>query len=374
LSSEKILAAVAYPDLKIKLEQFDFPEITSSTGLLKVEKTGICGSDWPYFKTYPQTKGPMILGHETVGVISQIGSEAFSRWGVKEGDRVALEEYLPCGHCNYCRTGDFRLCDETDSLLGNGVRYGSTPVAIRPSLWGGYAHYQYLHANTVFHKVPSNVSSILATLALPLGNGIEWAALQGKASLGKCIVVQGPGQQGLACVVAAKQAGASMIIVTGLTKDLHRLALARELGATHTLCVDEVDLLENVADLTGGFLADVVIDCASGGSDTIVSAIQIARKGGLVMLCGRKGVPVNEFHSDQLFRKHLTVRGMRGHSFQAVEMALEIIASGDFPLDKLCTHHFNLDQMESALHTVSGSGLSGAIHCVVDPWLTPINT
>lgn len=368
MSTEKILAAVAYPDLKIKLNRFDFPKITSSTGLLRVEKTGICGSDWPYFKNYPKTKGPMILGHETVGVISKLGSESFNRWGVKEGDRVALEEYLPCGHCNFCRTGDFRLCDATDSLLGNGVRYGSTPISVEPALWGGYAQHQFLHANTVFHKIPSNVTSEMATLALPLGNGFEWAAIQGNATLGKCIVIQGPGQQGLACLIAAKQSGASLIIVTGLKRDHHRLELARELGAHHTIIVDEVDLLEKVADLTGGFLADLVIDCASGGADTIVSAIQIARKGGVVMLCGRKGVPVNEFHSDMLFRKHLTLRGMRGHSFQAVEMALEILSKENFSLNMLCTHRFGLNQMELALGTVGGSGLSGAIHCVVDPW------
>ena len=365
---QQVLAAVAYPDLTIELKEFIAPEVTESTGLLKVDKTGICGSDWPYFKTYPSSKGPMILGHETVGTITAQGQEASSRWGVKEGDRVALEEYLPCGHCHYCRTGDFRLCDETDTLLGNGVRYGSTPTALEPSLWGGYAQYQYLHAKTVFHKVPSNISSDLATLALPLGNGVEWAVLQGKATLGKCMVIQGPGQQGLACVVAAKQAGASLIIVTGLKRDAHRLALARELGAHHTLCVDEVDLLETVGELTGGFMADVVIDCASGGADTIVSAIQIARKGGLVMVCGRKGVPVEQFHSDQLFRKHLTLRGMRGHSYQAVEMALEIIASKGFALDKLCTHHFGLGELKDALMTVGGLGQSGAIHCVVDPW------
>jgi len=362
------LAAVAYPDLQVQLKEFEVPVITESTGLLKVEKTGICGSDWPYFKTYPSSKGPMILGHETVGTITDIGAQAFSHWGVKSGDRVALEEYLPCGHCHYCRTGDFRLCDETDTLLGNGVRYGSTPTSLEPSLWGGYAQYQFLHAKTVFHQVPSGVSSDLATLALPLGNGIEWAVLQGGATLGKCIVIQGPGQQGLACVVAAKQAGASLIIVTGLKRDVHRLALAKELGAHHTLCVDEVDLLESVADLTGGFLADVVIDCASGGTDTIVSAIQIARKGGLVMLCGRKGVPLEQFHSDQLFRKHLTLRGMRGHSYQAVEMALEIIASKQFALEKLCTHHFKLGELKDALLTVGGQGQAGAIHCVVDPW------
>ena len=86
------------------------------------------------------------------------------------------------------------------------------------------------------------------------------------------------------------------------------------------------------------------------------------------MLCGRKGVPVEQFQSDQLFRKHLTLRGMRGHSYQAVEMALEIIASKAFALDQLCTHHFALGELKEALFTVGGQGQSGAIHCVVDPW------
>jgi threonine dehydrogenase-like Zn-dependent dehydrogenase len=368
IEPNKVVAAVAKENHQIELLDFDFPKINSTTGTLKIEMTGMCGSDWPYFLNYPQTKGPMILGHETVGHVHQIGIEAFSRWGVKEGDRVALEEYLPCGHCHYCRTGDFRLCDETDTLLGNGVRYGSTPIAVQPSLWGGYARYQYLHANTVFHKIPVGMSSQLATLALPLGNGVEWANIQGRAGLGKCVVIQGPGQQGLACTVAAHQAGASQIIVTGLKADHHRLSLAKELGAHHTIAVDDADLLESIADLTGGLFADVVIDCSSGGEETVLSAIQIARKGGLVLLCGRKGVPIKEFHSDQLFKKHLTVRGMRGHSYQAVEMAISIIASGQYPLQKLCTHTFKLGDLDLALKTVGGKGLPNAIHCCIDPW------
>lgn len=364
----KVLAAVAKENKKIELFNFDLPEISSTSGLLKIEMTGICGSDWPYFLNYPKSKGPMILGHETIGHIEQIGNEAFSRWGVKEGDRVSLEEYLPCGHCSYCRTGDFRLCDLTDTLLGDGVRYGSTPISMKPSLWGGYARYQYLHSNTVFHKIPDSMSSQLASLALPLGNGVEWANLQGKAGLGKCIVIQGPGQQGLACTVAAHQAGASLIIVTGLKADAHRLALAKELGAHHTIAIDEVDLLDAISDLTGGLFADVVIDCSSGGEETVLSAINLARKGGLVLLCGRKGVPIKEFHSDQLFKKHLTVRGMRGHSYQAVEMAISILSSNDYPLHKLCTHTFGLTEVELALSTVGGQGLGGAIHCCIDPW------
>jgi threonine dehydrogenase-like Zn-dependent dehydrogenase len=364
----KVRAGVALAGLRTETREFDSPPIESDSGLLKVEKTGVCGSDWPYFVNYPKTKGEMILGHETVGRVTAIGAAAAARWGVKEGDRVALEEYLPCGHCMYCRTGDFRLCDATDTLLGSGIRYGSTPTAVAPSLWGGYSQYQYLHPNTVFHHVPDSVPAQQATLALPLGNGFEWAYLQGRAAMGEAVLIQGPGQQGLACVIAAKEAGATCIIVTGLTRDAHRLALAKEMGAHHTIDIERQDLLEAVAELTGGHMADLVIDCASGGPATIVSAIHAARKGGRVLLCGRKGKPVPEFESDLLFRKHLTVRGMRGHSYQAVELAMRVIASGRYPLEKMCTHTFSLDNLESALRTVGGEGESGAIHCCVDPW------
>ncbi|MDB5761039.1 MAG: alcohol dehydrogenase [Herminiimonas sp.] len=364
----KVRASVALDNKRTEIREFDFPAIPSDGGLLKVEKTGVCGSDWPYFLNYPKSKGPLILGHETVGFVSAAGANAAARWGVKEGDRVALEEYLPCGHCNYCRTGDFRLCDATDTLLGNGIRYGSTPVSVAPSLWGGYSEYQYLHPNAVFHKVPAGVPAEQATLALPLGNGVEWAYLQGRASIGEAVVIQGPGQQGLACVIAAKEAGASCIIVTGLSADQHRLALAKEMGAHYTIDIEQNDLLESVADHTGGHMADLVIDCASGGPSTIVSAIHVARKGGRVLLCGRKGRPVPEFDSDLLFRKNLTVKGMRGHSYQAVEIALQILASGRYPLNKMCTHTFSLDQLENALCTVGGEGERNAIHCCVDPW------
>jgi threonine dehydrogenase-like Zn-dependent dehydrogenase len=365
---EKVRASVALQDKRTEVREFDVPAIQAEGGLLKVEKTGICGSDWPYFVNYPKSKGPLILGHETVGFVSAAGANATARWGVKEGDRVALEEYLPCGHCTYCRTGDFRLCDATDTLIGNGIRYGSTPVSLAPSLWGGYSQYQYLHPNTVFHKVPVGIPAEQATLALPLGNGVEWAYLQGGACIGEAVVIQGPGQQGLACVIAAREAGASCIIVTGLSADQHRLALAREMGAHHTIDVEQNDLLESVADLTGGHMADLVIDCASGGPSTIISAIHVARKGGRVLLCGRKGRPVPEFDSDILFRKNLTVKGMRGHSYQAVEIALHIMASGKYPLHKMCTHTFGLDEVEKALLTVGSEGEPGAIHCCIDPW------
>lgn len=366
-----IRAAVSTDIRRTEVREFAIPEIAPDAGLLKVELCGVCGSDWPYYLSYPKSKGPLILGHEAVGRVAQLGHNAAWRFGIKEGDRVALEEYLPCGHCAYCRSGDFRLCDETDTLNRPGsVRYGSTPISQPPALWGGYSGFQYLHPNSVFHRVPDGVPAELATLALPLGNGVEWACLQGKVALGECVVIQGPGQQGLACVVAAKEAGAGSIIVSGLgtPSDARRLALAKRLGAHHTVNVDEQDLLETVSDITGNHMADLVIDCASGGPWTVVSAVRLARKGGRILIGGRKGRPVPEFDIDQLFTRFLTVKGMRGHSYQAVEIGLQIIASRRYPLEELCTHTFALDAVDEALRTVGGEGQPDAIHCAIDPW------
>jgi threonine dehydrogenase-like Zn-dependent dehydrogenase len=367
-----IRAAVSHEVLSTELRDLPMPELGADAGLLKIELSGVCGSDWPYYQRYPKSKGPLILGHEGVGTIDRLGREAAQRFGLQEGDRVALEEYLPCGHCNYCREGDYRLCDETDTLNRQGtIRYGSTPVTVGNGLWGGYAQYQYLHPNAVMHRLPDHVPAKLGTLALPLGNGIEWAYLQGRVRLGETVVIQGPGQQGLACTIAAKEAGAGKIIVTGLSTeaDVKRLALAREFGADHTVQVDRHDLLETVADLTGGDMADLVIDCSSGGPETVVAALQLARKRGRVILGGRKFRGIPEFDSDLMITKFLTVRGMRGHSYQSVKLAIELIASGRYPLEKMCTHVFPLSEVDSAIRTVGGEGLAGAIHCAVDPWL-----
>jgi threonine dehydrogenase-like Zn-dependent dehydrogenase len=363
------LAAVAIEPGVTEIREVPLPDPEPTSGLLKVEITGVCGSDWSYYQQLPKTRGPLILGHETVGVIEHAGSEAQRRWGVREGDRVALEEYLPCGHCDYCRSGDFRLCEASDWRSG-GLRYGATAMSIAPGLWGGYAQYQFLHGATVFHRVPDRVAGKHAALALPLANGIEWACLQGGAGPGDAVVIQGPGQQGLACVVAAREAGAALIIVTGLSTpaDRLRLDLARRLGADHTIDIEQRDLVETVADLTGGQMADLVIDCASGGPASVVSAIRLARRKGRVILGGQKRQSIPEFDSDRIIAKFLTVKGMRGHSYRAVELALGMIAKNRHGVCDLSTHTFALQDTDLALRTLVGQGAEAAVHCTVDPW------
>lgn len=361
-------AAVAVAPGVTEIRELDLPAPDAASGLLRVACTGVCGSDWGYYQNLPPSRGPLILGHETVDHVEQIGAFAARHWNVKEGDLVALEEYLPCGHCEYCRSGEFRLCNATDWRLG-GLRYGATGLAVAPGLWGGFAQQQHLHFNTVFHHVPAGVSARHAALALPLSNGIEWTYLQGGAGPGQTVLIQGPGQQGLACVVAAREAGAEQIIITGLGSetDRQRLALARQLGAHHTIDIEAQDLLETVADLTGGRMADLVIDCAAGGPASVLSAIELARKRGRVILGGQKRQKIPAFDSDRIIANFLTVKGMRGHSYQSVELALQLIAGNRHNVTAMSTHTFTLEETDLALRSLVGQGVAGPIHMTIEP-------
>ncbi|GAB3497998.1 zinc-binding dehydrogenase [Curvibacter fontanus] len=361
-------AAVAIAPGTTEIRDIEVPPPDAASGVLRVASTGVCGSDWGYYQNLPQARGPLILGHETVGHVEQIGAFAARHWNVKEGDLVALEEYLPCGHCEYCRSGEFRLCNATDWRLG-GLRYGATGLSVAPGLWGGFAQQQHLHFNTVFHHVPPGVSARHAALALPLSNGIEWTYLQGGAGPGQTVLIQGPGQQGLACVVAAREAGAEQIILTGLGSetDRQRMVLARQLGAHHTIDIEAQDLLETVADLTGGRMADLVIDCAAGGPASVLSAIELARKRGRVILGGQKRQKIPAFDSDRIIANFLTVKGMRGHSYESVELALQLIGGNRHNVTSMSTHTFSLQETDLALRSLVGQGVEGPIHMTIEP-------
>jgi len=124
------------------------------------------------------------------------------------------------------------------------------------------------------------------------------------------VLILGPGQRGLASVIAARAAGADTIIVTGLTRDAKKLALAKEFGADHTIDVEQEDVRARVADLTGGRGADVVVEVSSYATEPVAAALHLAATGGRVVLAGVKGFKaVPEFVSDLIVVKELTVRG-----------------------------------------------------------------
>ncbi|HXQ49839.1 MAG TPA: zinc-binding dehydrogenase [Stellaceae bacterium] len=359
------LAAVAVEPRRTELREFPLPEIAPDAGLMRIEAAGVCGSDWPmYLNAKP---GPRILGHEMIGTIERLGDIARARWGVNEGDVVALEEYLPCGHCEYCRTGEYRSCLETDTRLAGSVRYGSTPLAVAPALWGGYSQYLYMHPRTVVHRVPPGLKMHIAAMALPIGNGFQWAFLDGGAGPGKTVVVQGPGQQGLGCVIAAKTVGAELIIVSGLARDERRMQVARELGADHTIAVDQADLVAEVTRITGGRMADIVIDVSGAGPEIVNPSVALLRKRGVLLAAARKGA-VPGFDINQVINRQVILRGTRGHSFGAVELALRTMASNRFPLERMSSHVVGLKDVDEALRMTGGETAERSIHITVAPW------
>lgn len=362
------LAAVAIRPRQTELKELPIPDIPADAGLLRVIATGICGSDWPMYLS--ERPGPRILGHEMIGVIEKLGDTAQERWGVKEGDFVALEEYLPCGHCESCRTGEYRACMGTDRRLPGTVRYGSTPISKPPSLWGGYSQYLYLHPNSIFHRVPCEMPPHIAAMALPIGNGFQWVYLDGGAGPGKTVLIQGPGQQGLGCVIAAKASGADKIIVTGLRRDEKRLAVARALGADNAIVADEEDVAQAVANLTGNRMADIVVESSGAGPNIINTSLALLGRGGALLVASRVGGPVPNFDVDRILAFRLSLRALRGHSYQAVELALRTMASGAFALDQMSSHVVGLADVDAALRMVGGESEERSIHVTVEPWKT----
>jgi threonine dehydrogenase-like Zn-dependent dehydrogenase len=365
--SEIVKAAVKVDVERTELREFPRPTIDLDAALLRVESCGVGGSDPELYRK--PNHAPVIMGHEIVGTLLEVGPAAAARWGVNIGDRVALQEYLPCWHCEWCLRGDFRLCMEADFFNVKDrfrtLRFGMCSSDIPPHLWGGYAEYLYVPPNTVMHRISPTLSSRLATLAVPMGNGVQWACADGGAAPGKTVLVFGPGQQGLGCVLAAKAAGALCVILAGLTRDRTRLDLSLRLGADHAVDVEQESLEQVVMRVTGGRGVDVVVDTTGDPQGQIAAqAIALSAKGAILSLNGlEQRVPIGEIK-----KRYLTVRAPRGRSYAAVELALRYIASGKYPLEEMCSHDFALREVDTAIKATAGKEVAGAIHVTVSPW------
>ncbi|MFV2175488.1 zinc-binding dehydrogenase [Actinomadura sp. LOL_016] len=355
---------------RTEVRTLSVPETGPSDGLMVVEAAGMCGSD---VSMYAADLPERVMGHENVGVLGNVGEIAAERWGFADGDRVLLEEYLPCGHCSYCRGGEFRSCLGSDTSLNpEAVRFGSTPLSVAPGLWGGYSQVMYVHPSAVMHRVPDGVPSTLATLGLPLGNGYQWTCLDGRVRPGETVVVLGPGQSGIGSVAAAGLAGARVVVV-GRARDRARLEVARELGAEAVFVTgpggdhDEAAVRSYVADVTGGRLADLVIDAAAGNDETVGFAIDLLAKRGRLMLAAASRTALSRFPVWQLSRKQVELRAVRGHSWESVEWALGELASGRLPFGLMSSYVGGLADVDHALRATAGEGTEPILHATITP-------
>ena len=367
--TRQVLAAVRTGAHQTEFREFPMPEVSSDSALLRMEVAGICGTDVKFYAK-PPIEVPVIMGHENIGYIAQAGREFMERKGVKEGDLVFVEHYVPCFSCEWCHRGEYRLCTGTDWRRNpDAIRFGYTSAKRPPHLWGGFAQYMYLPWNAVVHKVPVGVTPELAGVVTPMANGIQWALLDCGVGYDSRVLVQGPGQQGLSQTVACKQAGASLIIVTGTSKDKARLEVALKLGADYAINVEEEDPVQRIREITGGEGVDVSLDCSAGaGTAPVLLGLEaLKRKGGTMLIQGEVA-SFPGFPLAKVTNKYVTIKSARGHNHLSCELALKQLASDRFPLDLITTHRLGLKDTDRAIKSVGGTVTEGVIHVSLLPW------
>jgi len=349
---------------RLELRELPVPQIDDDSALLRVEACGICGSDVEQYAGILPVRLPLIPGHEPLGIIEQIGERAAKRWGVAAGDRVAVETLIPCGHCRTCLGGRYQVCRGRGGMFGHGY----VPLAHPPSLWGAYADYMYLDSFSIVHPVRKDIPASLAVMFNPIGAGFRWAVELPDTGPGDSVLILGPGQRGLASVIAARAAGADTIIVTGLTRDAPKLALAKELGADHVIDIEQEDARVRIREITGGHGADVVVEVSANAPEPVAEALHYVATGGRIILAGVKGFKsVPDFVSDLIVVKEVTIIGAFGVTSRAYDAAIRLIESGRAPLAKMHTHDFRLEDAEPAIQLLGGErpGESSSHSCLL---------
>ncbi len=295
-----------------KLEFTDFPNPVPAEGevLLRIRACGICGSDihgWD--GSTGRRRPPLIMGHEASGEVVAVGPKV-ERW--RAGDRVTFDSTIYCGKCTYCEAGQVNLCDNRRVV-------GVSPLEYRQH--GAFAEHVVVPTR-ILYALPDNLSFRQAAMIEPVSIAIH-AIQRIKIAPTDTVVVVGAGMIGLFVIQALRWAGAKQIVAVDLAEN--RLALALELGATHTLKSDACDVPAEVAKLTGGRGADSAFEVV-GISPTLNLALATLRRGGSAVLVGNLA-PKTDFPLQAVVTKELTLYGTCSSAGE-YPLCLELIAKG----------------------------------------------
>ena len=316
---------------KMGFEDRPIPKVKDNEVLVKLEYVGICGSDLHYYETgaigdYIVTP-PFVLGHEPGGVVVEVGKSVKH---LKVGDKVALEPGKTCGHCEFCKSGNYNLCPDV-------IFFATPPVD------GVFQEYVAHEADLCF-KLPENVSTLEGALIEPLAVGFH-AAIQGEAKIGQTAVVTGAGCIGLVSIIALKAMGVSKVYVVDIMEK--RLEKALELGADEVINGKEKDVVAEIIKLTDGKGCDLVIETA-GTEITTVQAIHMAKKGTNIVLVGYSKTGEMTLPMSLVLDKELSFKTVFRYR-HIYPLAIEAVASGKVNLKGIVTDIFKLNDIQKAM-------------------------
>jgi len=314
--------AMYYRNDDIRLEDLPVPQIGPGELLMRVEASGICGSD--VLEWYRLHKAPLVLGHEVAGSVEKVG-EAVTRF--KKGDRIVAAHHVPCNTCYYCLTGHHTACDTMRT------------TNFDPGGFAEYVRLPVINVDRGVHLIPDGLSDEEATFHEHLGCVLR---AQRKAELrpGQSVLVIGTGIAGLLHVALARTFGAANIMAVDFVP--YRLELAKKFGADEVRRPSE-DIPKCYRQLNEGRLADVVLIC-TGATDAQSQALDCVERGGTVLFFAPTDpdvtIPVSI--NDLFFRNDVTLTTSYGASPYDSWLALEIIRSGAVNVKNMITHRFPL--------------------------------
>jgi 2-desacetyl-2-hydroxyethyl bacteriochlorophyllide A dehydrogenase len=318
---------------EVRVEERPEPELLArDDAIVRVEATGVCGSDLHIYHGRVVIEPGFTLGHEFVGTVVAAGEGVT---GAAEGDRVLGCYCSACGDCFFCRRGDFHKCDE-GRVFGHGKTLGS--------LQGAQAERVLVpHANLTLRRVPEGMTDDAALFAGDV-MGTGWHAVdQAGIRPGDSAAVLGLGPVGLCAVQAARAAGAAKVIAIDTVEE--RLGIAREFGA-EAVHLTEDDPRAAVKAATGGRGVDAAID-AVGHPDALELAARVTRKAGTVAAIGvyAERVPV---HMGIVWIKALTLKTGHANVIGHVDRVLAMMDTGVLDPTPLVTHHMPLAEAADA--------------------------
>jgi len=316
---------------KYGIQEVPKPECSAGGLIIKVLACGLCGSDLRTLRSgHHRLRLPFIVGHEVCGQVVETGNQYSGKWQIN--DVLAVSPMVYCGKCLFCQNAQFELCNDYKELAQN---------------WqGGFAEYMAIPAEAIAHgtiqKVPDGMNPVHATLIEPLSSCVN-AQEKGNISLGDTVVIIGAGPIGTFHIELARARGANTIIVADI--DDNRLELMKNYSPDFLINSAKTDLVAEVRKITDNYGADVIIT-ANPAPEAQVLAVQMAKKGGRIMLFGGlptdkacPGIDMNIVHYNALQLIGTTVFAPRHN-----RVAMQLIASGRISAEKFITHVFPLEK------------------------------
>ncbi len=328
------------PEKGLWMEEVPMPEIGVNDVLIKMKKTSICGTDLHIYMwddwAKKTIKTPMIIGHEYVGEIVDMGSGVKN---LKVGDRVTGEGHLACGHCRNCRRGKLHVCENT--------------VGIGVNIDGAFAEYMALPAENVI-KLDDRIPDEIASIMDPFGNATHTAL--SFPLIAEDVLITGAGLIGSMATAVAKFAGARYIVVTDLSD--YRLEIAKKMGATITVNPSKGETIEQAIEKLGMTGFDVGLEM-SGSPHAFNDMLKNMYNGSKISLLGI--LPNNTVIDwDAVIFKALTIKGIYGREMWETWYQMEQMLISGIDLSPIITHRYSIDDFQKGFDVME-SGHCGKV-------------